>query len=136
MILERKMAVLFNKKYSHLAFRPCDCNWNYAGHAMGEKSANARWLLHPIFNNQAMHTLELSDVVCDQNHIFRSGVRGDHHIQWANRRTSILQVGSNFAVSCCTMLRGFIDRKNSCRSITARTIGAAGGYRHSLSNRG
>ena len=69
MILERKMAVLFNKKYSHLAFRPCDCNWNYAGHAMGEKSANARWLLHPIFNNQAMHTLELSDVVCDQNHI-------------------------------------------------------------------
>lgn len=39
-------------------------------------------------------------------------------------------------VSCCTMLRGFIDRKNSCRSITARTIGAAGGYRHSLSNRG
>lgn len=39
-------------------------------------------------------------------------------------------------LSCCTMLRGFIDRKNSCRSITARTIGAAGGYRHSLSNRG
>ena len=71
---------LFNKKYSHLAFRPCDCNWNYAGHAMGEKSANARWLLHPIFNNQAMHTLELSDVVCDQDHIFRSGVRGDQHI--------------------------------------------------------
>lgn len=33
-------------------------------------------------------------------------------------------------------LRGFIDRKNSCRSITARIIGAAGGYRHSLSNRG
>lgn len=80
MILERKMAVLFNKKYSHLAFRPCDCNWNYAGHAMGEKSANARWLLHPIFNNQAMHTLELSDVVCDQNHIFKSSVRGDQHI--------------------------------------------------------
>ena len=108
MILERKMAVLFNKKYSHLAFRPCDCNWNYAGHAMGEKSANARWLLHPIFNNQAMHTLELSDVVCDQDHIFRSGVRGDQHIQWANRRTSILQVGSDFAVSCCTMLRGCV----------------------------
>lgn len=80
MILERKMAVLFNKKYSQLAFRPCDCNWNYAGHAMGEKSANARWLLHPIFNNQAMHTLELSDVVCDQDHIFRSGVRGNQHI--------------------------------------------------------
>ena len=46
------------------------------------------------------------------------------------------EIGSDFAVSCCTMLRGFIDRKNSCRSITARTIGAAGGYRHSLSNRG
>jgi hypothetical protein len=27
-----------------------------------------------------MHTLELSDVVCDQDHIFRSGVRGDQHI--------------------------------------------------------
>ena len=40
------------------------------------------------------------------------------------------------SLSCCTMLRGFIDRKNSCRSITARIIGVAGGYRHSLSNRG
>lgn len=43
---------------------------------------------------------------------------------------------SDTVLSCCTMLRGFIDRKNSCRSITARIIGAAGGYRHSLSNRG
>ena len=43
---------------------------------------------------------------------------------------------THIKLSCCTMLRGFIDRKNSCRSITARTIGAAGGYRHSLSNRG
>ena len=100
------------------------------------EAVDARTLIHPISNDQVRNTLKLSDVVCDQNHIFRSGVRGDHHIQWANRRTSILQVGSDFAVSCCTMLRGFIDRKNSCRSITARTIGAAGGYRHSLSNRG
>ena len=28
----------------------------------------------------SMDTLELSDVVCDQDHIFRSGVRGNQHI--------------------------------------------------------
>ena len=43
-------------------------------------SVDARWLLHPIFNDQVRHTLKLSDVVCDQKHIFRSGVRGDQHI--------------------------------------------------------
>ena len=98
MILERKMAVLFNKKYSHLAFRPCDCNWNYAGHAMGEKSANARWLLHPIFNDQAMHTLELSDVVCDQDHIFRSGVRGNQHRLLLIRRMYVDRSSDNFSI--------------------------------------
>ncbi len=42
--------------------------------------ANVEGLLHPIFNDQIRNTLELSDVVCDQNHIFKSSVRGDQHI--------------------------------------------------------
>ena len=33
-----------------------------------------------LLYTSARHTLELSDVVCDQDHIFRSGVRGDQHI--------------------------------------------------------
>ena len=52
------------------------------------------------------------------------------------RFVAIALVVGVITLSCCTMLRGFIDRKNSCRSITARIIGVAGGYRHSLSNRG
>ena len=38
-------------------------------------------MLHcPIFNDQIRNTRKLPDVVCDQDHIFRSGVRGDQHI--------------------------------------------------------
>ena len=65
---------------------------------MGEKSANARWLLHPIFNNQAMHTLELSDVVCDQDHIFRSGVRGNQHRLLLIRRMYVDRSSDNFSI--------------------------------------
>ena len=54
-------------------------NRNYAGLCNGVP-AGMRGLLHPIFNDQVRHTLKLSDIICDQNHIFRYGVRGDQHI--------------------------------------------------------
>ena len=91
-------------------------------------------VVSPLEENETKNTtVSAKDI---QFSTTRSGTRSNSRTLFVTRIISSNLACAAISISCCTMLRGFIDRKNSCRSITARIIGVAGGYRHSLSNRG